>query len=84
MWNDSVVTNAGKELLAQWLSGGALRIDGAAAGEGTVAASLLMGQSALVNKKQNMSVIRSEKIDGGMRFQLQLTSEGVSKTYTAN
>lgn len=84
MWNDSVVTNAGKELLAQWLNGGTLSIDSAAAGEGTVVASLLMGQTALVNKKQNMSIVRSEKIEGGMRFQLQLTSEGVSKSYTTN
>lgn len=84
MWNDAVVTNVGKELLAQWLNGGTLSIDSAAAGEGTVVASLLMEQSALVSKKQNMSIVRSEKIEGGVRFQLQLTSEGVSKRYTTN
>ena len=84
MWNDAVVTNEGKELLAQWLNGGALSIDSAATGQGTVAASLLMGQTALVSKKQDMSIVRSEKIEGGMRFQLQLTSEGVSNSYTIN
>lgn len=84
MWNDAVVTNEGKEILAQWLNGGALSIDSAATGQGTVAASLLMGQTALVSKKQDMSIVRSEKIEGGMRFQLQLTSEGVSNSYTIN
>ena len=47
MWNDAVVTNAGKELLAQWLGGGELVIDSAATGQGTVAASLLMAQTEL-------------------------------------
>lgn len=84
MWNDAVVTNAGKELLALWLGGGELSIDSAATGEGTVSASLLMGQTELVSKKQIMSIVKAEKIGGGMRFQLQLTSTGVSNAYTIN
>ena len=84
MWNDAVVTNAGKELLAQWLGGGELVIDSAATGQGTVAASLLMGQTELVSKKQNMSIVKAENIGGGRRLQLQLTSEGVTNAYTIN
>ena len=84
MWNDAVVTNAGKELLAQWLGGGELVIDSAATGQGTVAASLLMGQTELVSKKQNMSIVKAENIGGGRRLQLQLTSEGVTIAYTIN
>ena len=84
MWNDAVVTNAGKELLAQWLGGGELVIDSAATGQGTVAASLLMGQTELVSQKQNMSIVKAENIGGGRRLQLQLTSEGVTNAYTIN
>ena len=84
MWNDAVVTNAGKELLAQWLGGGELVIDSAATGQGTVAASLLMGQTELVSQKQNMSIVKAENIGGGRRLQLQLISEGVTNAYTIN
>ncbi|MCM1223111.1 MAG: hypothetical protein NC548_52535, partial [Lachnospiraceae bacterium] len=84
MWNDAVVTNGGKTLLAEWFNGGQLTIAEAATGEGTVTPSLLMGQTALVARKQTMSIIKTEKIASGMRLQLQLTSEGVTKAYTAN
>lgn len=84
MWNDAVVTNGGKALLAEWFNGGRLIIAEAATGEGTVMPSLLMGQTALVARKQTMSIIKTEKIANGMRLQLQLTSEGVTKAYTVN
>lgn len=84
MWNEAVITNAGKALLAQWAAGSTLNITGAAAGEGTASASLLMGQTALVNKKQNMSILGSEKVANGIRLHLQLTSHGVATEYTIN
>ena len=84
MWDDAVITNVGKTLLAQWASGGTLNIDSAAAGTGTVNASLLMAQTGLVSQKQTMSIVKSEKITGGVRLQLQLTNKGVSAQYTIN
>ena len=84
MWDDAVITNVGKTLLAQWASGGTLNIDSAAAGTGTVNASLLMAQTGLVAQKQTMSIVKSEKITGGVRLQLQLTNKGVSAQYTIN
>lgn len=84
MWSDAVITNEGKELLAQWLNGGAFNLDSAATGQGTVSPSLLMGQTALVSKKQGMSIIKMEKVEGGIRVQLQLTSEGVTTGYVIN
>ena len=84
MWDDAVITNVGKTLLAQWASGGTLNIDSAAAGTGTVNASLLMAQTGLVSQKQAMSIVKSEKITGGVRLQLQLTNKGVSAQYTIN
>lgn len=84
MWDDAVITNVGKTLLAQWASGGTLNIDSAAAGTGTVNASLLMAQTGLVSQKQAMSIVKSEKITGGVRLQLQLTNKGISAQYTIN
>ena len=84
MWNDAVITNQGKELLAQWLQGGTFNLDKAATGQGTVSPSLLMGQTSLVSQKQTMSIIHMEKVEGGIRVQLQLTSEGVTTGYTVN
>lgn len=84
MWDDAVITNVGKTLLAQWASGGTLNIDSAAAGTGTVNASLLMAQMGLVSQKQAMSIVKSEKITGGVRLQLQLTNKGISAQYTIN
>lgn len=84
MWNDAVITNAGKNLLAQWANGGVLNISSAAVGEGTATASLLMAQTKLVNKKQNMSILATEKVADGVRIHLQLTSSGVAAEYTIN
>ena len=84
MWNDAVITNQGKELLAQWPQGGTFNLDKAATGQGTVSPSLLMGQTNLVSQKQTMSIIHMEKVEGGIRVQLQLTSEGVTTGYTVN
>ncbi len=84
MWNDAVITNQGKELLAQWLQGGTFNLDKAATGQGTISPSLLMGQTNLVSQKQTMSIIHMEKVEGGIRVQLQLTSEGVTAGYTVN
>lgn len=84
MWDDAVITNVGKTLLAQWAAGGTFNIDSAAAGTGTVNASLLMAQTGLVAQKQAMSIVKSEKITGGVRLQLQLTNKGISAQYTIN
>ena len=70
MWNDAVITNQGKELLAQWPQGGTFNLDKAATGQGTVSPSLLMGQTNLVSQKQTMSIIHMEKVEGGIRVQL--------------
>lgn len=84
MWDDAVITNVGKTLLAQWAAGGTFNIDSAAAGTGTVNASLLMAQTALAAQKQALSIIKMDRIDGGIRLQLQCTNEAVSEEYKIN
>lgn len=84
MWQSAVITNAGKNLLAKWVSGVTLNITSAATGEGTVSDVALMAQTSLVSKKQVLSIIKSEEVDGGVRLQLQCTSQGITDGYTIN
>lgn len=85
MWNDAIITNAGRALLARWMTGGTLTITKAATGEGTVPALMLMAQTTLANKKQDMSIVKKENTEeGSVRLQLQITSEGIEKPYTIN
>ena len=52
MWNDAVITNAGRELLSRWTTGETLEITRAATGQGTASAVQLMAQTSLVSEKQ--------------------------------
>ena len=84
MWDSAVITNAGKSLLAEWIAGKCLNFDGAATGEGTVQETYLMAQTALAAQKQALSIIKMDRIDGGIRLQLQCTNEAVSEEYKIN
>lgn len=84
MWDSSVITNSGKSLLSEWLTGVVLNFDSAATGEGIVADAYLMAQTGLVAQKQALSIIGAEKVNGGVRLQLQCTSVGVTKAYVIN
>lgn len=84
MWDSAVITNAGKSLLAQWLSGVVLNFDSAATGEGIVADAYLMAQTELTAQKQALSIVGSEKTESGIQLQLQCTSEGVTSPYVIN
>lgn len=84
MFGDSVVTNVGKTLLARWIQGTVLEIDTAAAGTGTVSVVQLMAQTELVEQKASVSIVNYELIEGGLRLQLQLTSVGLTESFTLN
>ena len=84
MWNSAVITNAGKELLANWLEGATLNFDSAATGEGTVADAYLMAQTGLVAQKQTLSIVKMDRVANGVRLQLQCTSAGVTAGYIIN
>ncbi|HIU80001.1 MAG TPA: hypothetical protein IAC67_03705 [Candidatus Coproplasma excrementipullorum] len=84
MWNSAVITNAGKSLLAEWVTGRCLNLDSAAAGEGTVQDVYLMAQTALVAQKQTLSVLKAERIEGGIRLQLQCTNQTITDEYKIN
>lgn len=84
MWESAVLTNAGRDLLAQWAAGGELTIDNAACGQGTVNEAYLMGQTQLVAQKKQLSIVRKANVAQGVQLQLQCTNGDVSAAFTIN
>lgn len=82
MWHDSVITNAGRDLLAQWAGGGTLQISKATAGSGTVPAVTLAQSTALVDEKQLLTITQRKPIEGGMELKLQITAADEADVYT--
>jgi len=77
-----VVTNAGKALFATWANGTTFNFDAAEGGTGTVAESALLAQTALVNKKQDISILGGERVTDGVKLTIQITAPATG--YTLN
>lgn len=71
---EGIITDAGAQLLQAWVDHTSLRITSAAAGAGSVDTGLLASQTALVSRKQPVSLIGSEPVEGGVRLKLRLTA----------
>lgn len=80
MWDQAVVTNAGKALLQQWAGGGTLTIDGARAGAGAVSQLNLINQTAVTQEKQTLSIISARQVEGGTQFHVQITAPDAGYT----
>ena len=79
MFENSVITNAGIEMLNAWAAGGEMTIDGATAGSGTAAAASLPSQTALVNTVQQPK-IASKKVHND-RLELVVELSAASAQY---
>ena len=77
-----VVTNGGKALFATWVDGTTFNFDAAEGGTGTVSESVLMAQTALVNKKQNISILAAQRVIDGIKLTIQIVAPAVG--YTLN
>lgn len=84
MWNDAVITNAGRANLAGWVAGTNLNINRAAVGTGTVSLALLPSQGSLVQEKSPISIISAEEVAQGVKVKLQLTSIGITTSFVVN
>lgn len=80
MWDQAVVTNAGKQLFAEWTAGKTLVIDGAKAGAGTVAAAALLQQTAVTQEKQALSIISAKPAGDGTQFHVQIIAPDTAYT----
>ena len=77
-----VITNAGNNVLTEWVNEKTLMFNNAAAGQGTVAIAALLAQTTLVNQKQAASIIGVEKVSSGIRLKLRITAP--QEEYTLN
>ena len=75
---EGILTDAGTQLLQAWVDHTSLRITSAAAGEGSVDTGLLPSQTALVSRKQPVSLIGSEPVEDGIRLKLRLTAPEIA------
>lgn len=69
-----VVTNVGSALLTRWADGGTLTIDKAETGTSTVLDTGLLAQTALKQKKQDASIVSTERIPEGLKINMQITA----------
>lgn len=85
-WNNSVITNAGLELLEQSLSGDGIVISRAALGGGMVDVSALVDQTALTDPLVGTTVVISSQkpLSGssGREIKLQIRNTGLSAAAT--
>lgn len=82
MWNDSVVTDSGIQLLSQWAGGGTLTITRAAAGSGTTDAAAISKMTALKNERQQPEIVGYRTEESGIRYSIRLTA--ADEEYTAS
>lgn len=83
MWN-AAVTNAGAAILAQWIAGGTLTIDGAAAGTGRVDVSALAASTAMAGTRHTLA-IASYAVSAANRtttFRVAISAEASAYTLT--
>ena len=77
-----VITNAGNNVLLEWINEKTLHFDSAAAGQGTVETVGMLAQTALVNQKQVASIIGAERVSKGIRLKIRITAPQAA--YTLN
>lgn len=84
MWENSVITNSGKELIKKCLNGKLLTITRAAVGMGTASNALLMEQTGLKSQKKIAQIIEKKEIASGVKIRVQVTSLNTPQSYTIN
>lgn len=84
MWENSVITNPGKELIKKCLNGKVLTITRAAVGMGTASNALLMEQTELKSQKKMAQIIEKKEIASGVKIRAQVTSLDTPQSYTIN
>lgn len=83
MWENSVVTDVGKALLATWVSGTTFNLDSAKGGTGIVTPINLKNQTGLVDQKQTLSLLGFEPTTGGIRVKVRVVAHPTAG-YTLN
>ena len=80
-WKESAITNKGNELLNEMMAGRNFVLTRAIGGSGLVEASELAGQTALVNPKQQLSIVEERTDSAGKNIEIQVFNKGVTEEY---
>lgn len=83
-WDSAVITNGGTALLKQCYAGEKLILDYATGGTGTVAAEALLAQTALMDQKQQFSIVQMMETSGGQKLNIAVDNQNLSAGYTMN
>ena len=80
-WKESAITNKGNELLNEMMAGRNFVLTRAVGGSGLVAANELAEQIALVDPKQELSIVEEKNGPTGKDIEIQVFNEGVTEEY---
>lgn len=81
MWENTVITDAGTELVAGLLSGESITISAIRSGAGSVPVSDLKTQTAVTNIKQEATIQEIKKVDDYIEISALFTNTGLTAGY---
>lgn len=83
-WKDAAVTNAGVEMLNEWMAGRKITVTAAYGGSGTVDPERLEEQTGLVDTRQKLHLLGEEDGAEGKTVQVQIQNAEVAEEYELN
>lgn len=84
MWDNTVITNAGVELIKNMMSGETIVITAVKSGTGKVSESALSKQTDVADVKQNGTVQSIKNKDNAISVSVLFENSGLAKGYTMN
>ena len=84
MWDNTVITNAGVELIKNMMSGETIVITAVKSGTGKVSESALSKQTDVADVKQNGTVQSIKSKDNAISVSVLFENSGLAKGYTMN
>lgn len=81
MWENTVITDAGINLIAGLMAGGTIEISSVKSGAGSVATNALKEQTVVSQVKQTAVIQGIEKIDNYIQLSVLFTNQGLATSY---
>lgn len=84
MWDNTVITNAGVELIKNTMSGETIVITAVKSGTGKVSVDVLVKQTEVVDEKQNGTIQSIKNKGNAISVSVLFENSGLAKGYTMN
>ena len=84
MWDNTVITNAGVELIKNTMSGETIVITAVKSGTGKVSVDVLAKQTEVVDEKQNGTIQSIKNKGNAISVSVLFENSGLAKGYTMN